>query len=193
MRSLILASTSRYRRQLLERLGIPFTTANPGVDETPVAGEPASKLAVRLAVAKARTVQANDSVVIGSDQTAALDGELLGKPGTRENTVRQLSRLSGRAVTFHSGICVRDSADGREFSETVAVDVLFRDLSDAEIAAYVDAENPFDCAGGFKSEGLGVALFERIDSSDPSALIGLPLIRLCALLRKCGIDPLRKL
>lgn len=187
MPRLVLASTSRYRRDLLERLRLPFDVARPEVDETPLAGEAPRALAVRLAEAKARAVaaRAGDAWALGSDQVADLGGEPLGKPGQRDAAIRQLRAMSGRSVRFHTALCLAH-ADGRAFSAIDLTEVRFRSLGEAEIARYVDAEQPFDCAGSFKSEGLGIALFEAIENRDPSALVGLPLIATCELLRKAG-------
>ncbi|QDH70523.1 Maf family protein [Marilutibacter alkalisoli] len=184
---LILASTSLYRRELLARLRLPFETARPETDESPLSGESPGALARRLAVAKAQAVAAVHPAawVIGSDQVAELDGQPLGKPGGREAAIAQLSAMSGRAMQFHTGVClVRADTDAH-----VAVDVTtvrLRKLSGAEIARYVDAEQPFDCAGSFKCEGLGICLFEAVESRDPTALVGLPLIETARLLREAG-------
>jgi septum formation protein len=187
---LILASTSRYRRELLQRLRLPFEVVAPEVDETPQPGEAPGALALRLALAKARAVhrQRPDAVVIGSDQVADLDGEPIGKPHTHERAVQQLGRLSGRSVVFQTGVAV--AAPGLEQALLAPVLVRFRALSAAEIEHYLRTEQPYDCAGSAKSETLGIALLEAIDSDDPTALVGLPLIRTCALLRAAGIDPL---
>lgn len=188
MPRLILASTSRYRRELLERLRLPFDVARPDVDETALPGESPRDLAIRLAEAKARAVarqHASDSWALGSDQVADVDGHALGKPGGREAAIAQLQAMSGRVVRFHTALCLAH-ADGRNFAGLDLTEVHFRALADAEIERYVDAEQPFDCAGSFKSEGLGITLFERIDNRDPTALIGLPMIAACDLLRKAG-------
>lgn len=180
---LILASTSPYRRQLLQRLALPFECVRPEVDETPLRAESPGQLVRRLARAKAGSVGA-DAWVIGSDQAADLDGRILGKPGGREAAVAQLQAMAGRTVQFHTAVCLR-----RGEHELAAVDltrVRFRALTAAEIERYVDAEQPFDCAGSFKCEGLGIALFEAIDTHDPTALVGLPLIALAGLLRQAG-------
>lgn len=189
---LILGSTSRYRRELLERLGLPFTVVAPRVDESPRTGERPAELALRLALEKARAVAAlhPDAVVIGADQVADLDGEAIGKPGDHERAVAQLRRMSGRRVVFQTALAVARPAVGFERALLAAVQVRFRSLSDAEIERYLRAEQPYDCAGSAKSEGLGVALLEAIESDDPTALVGLPLIRTCMLLREAGIDPL---
>ena len=185
---LVLASTSRYRRELLERLRLPFDVARPDVDETALPGESPRDLAIRLAEAKARAVarqHASDSWALGSDQVADVDGHALGKPGGREAAIAQLQAMSGRVVRFHTALCLAH-ADGRNFAGLDLTEVHFRALADAEIERYIDAEQPFDCAGSFKSEGLGITLFERIDNRDPTALIGLPMIAACDLLRKAG-------
>jgi septum formation protein len=183
---LVLASTSRYRRELLERLRLPFEAARPEVDEAPRPGESPDRLATRLAVAKAEAVAARypDAWVIGSDQVADLDGSALGKSGGREAAIAQLRAMSGRAVAFRTAVCLA-RGDVRWTAADVTL-VRFRQLGDAEIARYVDAEQPFDCAGSFKSEGLGIALFEAIETRDPSALVGLPLIATARLLRQAG-------
>lgn len=190
--SLILASTSRYRHELLARLGLPFAAVGPKIDETRRAGEPAEAMVRRLAREKARTVAAQypSAWVIGSDQCAVLDDQVLGKPGTHERAFAQLRAASGRSVVFHTGLCLMCIEQGFEHTVEVPFTVHFRKLEDAEIEHYLAKEKPYDCAGSFKSEGLGIALFEALEGSDPSALIGLPLIALCALLRKAGLDPL---
>ena len=190
--ALILASTSRYRRELLDRLRLTFTVASPEVDETPLPGEQPAALAQRLALAKARAVAAKhpEAIVIGSDQVADLDGTPIGKPGTHERAVQQLRAMSGRSVVFQTGVAVVCEARGFAAAALVPVTVRFRTLSDAEIEHYLRTEQPYDCAGSAKSETLGVALLDAIESDDPSALVGLPLIRTCALLRQAGIDPL---
>lgn len=188
-RSLVLGSTSRYRRELLARLGLPFDVAAPAVDETPLAGEAPRALALRLALAKARAVAAAhpQAVVIGSDQVADLDGEPLGKPGNHERATAQLRRMRGQTVVFHTALAVVCQSTGFEQVDLAPVRVRFRDLSDAEIERYLHAEQPYDCAGSAKSEGLGIALLDAIDSDDPTALIGLPLIRTCRMLRAAGL------
>lgn len=183
---LVLASTSPYRRELLQRLRLPFECARPEVDETPLPGEEVAALVKRLAAAKAGAVaeaRAGDWVV-GSDQAAELDGRILGKPGGRDAAVAQLAAMSGRVVRFHTAVCLR--GPGRMLAASDLTRVHFRPLQRAEIERYVDAEQPFDCAGSFKCEGLGIALFEAIESHDPTALVGLPLIALCGLLRQAG-------
>jgi septum formation protein len=188
-RTLVLGSTSRYRRELLSRLNVPFEVAAPDVDETPLAGETPKALARRLAAAKARAVAQRfpQAIVIGSDQVADLDGEPLGKPGDHDNAVRQLRRMRGREVVFQTALCVVCLDSGFAQHELAPVRVRFRDLSDAEIERYLRLEQPYDCAGSAKSEGLGIALLESIDNDDPTALVGLPLIRTCRLLRAAGL------
>jgi len=188
-RSLVLGSTSRYRQELLQRLRIPFSVATPDVDETPLAGEAPAALAMRLALAKARAVASAfpQAVVIGSDQVADLDGVPLGKPGTHERAFSQLRQMRGRTVIFQTAVAVVCLASGFEQSSLAAVKVRFRQLSDEAIENYLQAEQPYDCAGSAKSEGLGIALLEAIDSDDPTALIGLPLIRTCTLIEAAGI------
>jgi septum formation protein len=188
-RPLILGSTSRYRRELLERLHLPFEVQAPEVDETPLAGEPPEALARRLALAKARAVAARhpEAVVIGSDQVADLAGEPLGKPGTHDRAVEQLRRMRGRTVIFQTALSVVCQASGFEMSDLAAVQVRFRALTDAEIETYLRLEEPYDCAGSAKSEGLGIALLESINNDDPTALVGLPLIRTARLLRAAGL------
>ena len=190
MPPLILASTSPYRRELLSRLRLPFEAVAPDVDESALPGEAPGALAERLALAKARAVAARHpgAVVIGSDQVADLDGEAIGKPGTHERAVEQLRRMSGRQVVFQTAVAV--VAPGLAAIERAEVRVRFRVLSDASIEAYLRTDRPYDCAGSAKVESLGVALLEAVDSDDPTALIGLPLIRTCALLRRAGLDPL---
>lgn len=189
-RLLILGSTSRYRRELLERLGLPFEVVAPGVDESPLPAETPRDLAMRLALAKARAVSRAhpQAVVIGSDQVADLAGLPLGKPGSHERAVEQLRAMRGQTVVFQTALAVVCEATGFESVDLAPVRVVFRDLSDAEIERYLRIEQPYDCAGSARSEGLGIALLERIDSDDPTALIGLPLIRTCRLLRAAGVE-----
>ena len=188
-RALVLGSTSRYRQELLQRLRIPFSVAAPDVDETPLPGEAPAALAMRLALAKARAVASAfpQAVVIGSDQVADLDGVPLGKPGTHERAVAQLHQMRGRTVIFQTAVAVVCLASGFEQASLAAVKVRFRQLSDEAIENYLQTEQPYDCAGSAKSEGLGIALLESIDSDDPTALIGLPLIRTCQLIEAAGI------
>lgn len=192
MPHLILGSTSAYRRALLERLGLPFATERPEVDESPLPGESPRALAERLALAKAEAVLARiegdgpaDAWVIGSDQVAELDGEPLGKPGSHAAAVTQLRAMSGREVRFLTALCLAGPG-GRRLQTLDITTVSFRALGDDEIERYVTREQPLDCAGSFKSEGLGIALFDRIDNRDPTALIGLPLIATAQLLREAG-------
>lgn len=188
-RLLILGSTSRYRHALLSRLRIPFDVVAPEVDETPLTGESPLALASRLALAKAHAVAQlhPQAVVIGSDQVADLHGEPLGKPGNHARAVEQLRGMRGQTVIFQTAVAVVCHANGFTQMEVAPVRVRFRDLSDAEIEAYLQAEQPYDCAGSAKSEGLGIALLDAIDNDDPTALIGLPLIRTCRMLRDAGI------
>lgn len=189
---LILASSSRYRAALLERLGLPFRALAPEVDETPLAGESPRELVARLAASKAEAGAraVSDALVIGSDQVAELDGRILGKPGTVERAQAQLAALSGREVVFHTGLCLFDTRDGSRQQTVVDTPVRFRALTDAQIRDYVARERPLDCAGAFKSEGLGIALFERLGGVDPNALVGLPLIELCTMLQRAGLPVL---
>ena len=189
---LVLASSSRYRRALLEQLRLPFASASPHIDETPLPGEAVPALVARLALAKARALADKfpDALIIGSDQACALDGHILGKPGNAENARIQLQTCSGRRVTFHTGLVLYDvqRADWQHAVDTYTVQ--FRDLSAAEIARYVELEQPFDCAGSFKVEGLGITLFSALEGKDFNSLIGLPLLSLCAMLRAAGLNPL---
>ncbi|WP_102284042.1 Maf family protein [Ottowia massiliensis] len=187
--ALVLASTSRYRRELLARLALPFETAAPDVDETPRAGEAPRELALRLALEKAQAVAARkpQAIVIGSDQVADLHGQPLGKPGTHERAAAQLARMSGQTVLFHTAVAVVQASRGFAQSSLATVTVRFRTLDAATIERYLLAEQPYDCAGSAKSEGLGIALLQAIESVDPTALIGLPLIRTAQLLRAAGL------
>jgi septum formation protein len=212
---LILASTSRYRRELLSRLGLAFEVRAPGTDEAAIPGETPARMAERLAEAKARSIapeapatvsllarsngtlrvgqhadRSLETVVIGSDQVASLEGVLLRKPGTHAVALQQLDACQGKTVLFHTAVHVLDTASGRYWSHTDQTDVTFARLPRPALERYLEIEQPYDCVGSFKAEGLGVALFERIDSRDPTALIGLPLIWLAAALRSAGIDPL---
>lgn len=188
-RQIILASTSVYRRELLERLRLPFTVIASQVDEAALPGEGPAPLARRLALAKAQAVAAQhpECLVIGSDQVADLHGEALGKPGTHARAVAQLQRMRGQTVVFQTAVAVVCQATGFAQTELAAVKVQFRDLSDDQIEHYLLAEQPYDCAGSAKSEGLGIALLARIDNDDPTALVGLPLIRTCHLLEAAGL------
>lgn len=188
--NLVLASTSRYRRELLSRLQIPFSVADPGIAESAQPGEPPERMATRLAQAKALVVAAMhpDAIVIGCDQVAESGGQILGKPGDRENAARQLRGLSGREAVFHTAICVHSEKARKTSTRVVPCRVKFRALDDATIERYLLREQPYDCAGSAKSEGLGIALIERMETEDPTALIGLPLIALVDLLAEHGMQ-----
>ncbi|WP_281416154.1 Maf-like protein [Collimonas antrihumi] len=189
---LILGSSSRYRKELLSRLQIPFEVVVPDIDETPLPGESPEATALRLAQEKARTVAlaAPNALVIGSDQVATLDGEQIGKPGSHENALAQLRKMRGRRVIFHTALCLWDSRQSQAGQaaqiENVQTFVTFRDLPDAELEAYLRIEQPYDCAGSAKNEGLGIAILEKIESTDPTALTGLPLIALTGMLRRAA-------
>jgi septum formation protein len=186
---LILASSSTYRRELLQRLQLPFTVDVPAIDETPLPGESPSATALRLARDKAAAVASRHpgSLVIGSDQVATLDDEQIGKPGSHEAALAQLRKMRGREVIFHTALCLWDGRSGTHQLEDIRTVVRFRDLPDAELDAYLRIEQPYDCAGSAKNEGLGIAILERIDASDPTALTGLPLIALTGMLRAAGV------
>lgn len=188
-RPLVLASTSRYRRELLSRLGLPFTAVAPDADETPLPGEAPAATALRLASEKARSVASAwpRALIVGSDQVADADGVAVGKPGTAAAARAQLARLSGRTVVFHTGVALLDAASGSCQTALVDVRSRFRPLSSATIDAYLVREQPYDCAGSVKSEGLGIALFEAIESDDPTALVGLPLISVVRMLGAAGV------
>ncbi|EPF6610800.1 Maf family protein [Klebsiella aerogenes] len=192
MSNLLLASTSPWRRMLLEKLSLSFECAAPEVNETPLPGESARQLVVRLAQAKAQALASRfpQHLIIGSDQVCVLDGDITGKPHTEENAYRQLRKASGTIVTFYTGLALYNSANGHLQTECEPFDVHFRHLSDQEIEAYIRKENPLQCAGSFKSEGLGITLFERLEGRDPNSLVGLPLIALCQMLRREGFNPL---
>jgi len=189
MPQLILASTSRYRRELLTRLRLPFEAVAPDVDETALPGEAPASTALRLAEVKARAVAGRypDALIIGSDQVAAHGNERFGKPVRRDNAVAQLRQMRGKEVVFHTGLCLLDSASNRVQLSCVDTHVGFRDLSDAEIASYLDREDALNCAGSAKSEGLGISLLSYLRGDDPNALVGLPLIALCGMLRAEGL------
>ena len=191
-RPLVLGSTSTYRRELLSRLHLPFDVAAPQIDETPLANETPLELARRLALSKAYAVAARfpDAVVIGSDQVADMGGEPLGKPGTHDRATAQLRRMRGQTVVFQTAVAVVCAASGFEQLEVAPVKVTFRNLSDEEIESYLRAEQPYDCAGSARSEGLGIALLDAINSDDPTALVGLPLIRTCRMIRAAGVKVL---
>jgi septum formation protein len=187
---IVLASTSPFRRELLARLGLPFLTASPDVDETPLPGEAPETTAMRLSESKARAVAARhpEALIIGSDQVACLDGRVFGKPGSHDNAVRQLRSMRGRSVNFFTGLCLLNARTGQARLRGVPTLVTFRDLDDDEIERYLRKEQPYNCAGSAKSEGLGIALIARMAGEDPNALIGLPLIALCDLFREEGIN-----
>lgn len=191
-RRLVLASTSVYRRALLERLGLPFDCARPDTDETPLPGEAPAATALRLAEAKARAVRDRfpDALILGSDQVASCDGERMDKPGTHENAVRQLAALSGRTARFDTGVALLDAASGRHEATVVPCEVTFRHLTASRIEDYLRREQPYDCAGSAKSEALGIALIERMSTDDPTSLVGLPLIAVTRLLEDAGFPVL---
>ncbi|MDB5992241.1 MAG: maf [Herbaspirillum sp.] len=190
---IVLGSSSSYRRELLSRLGLPFEVITPDIDETAFAGEAPETTALRLAQEKARAISLRllppGALIIGSDQVATLDGEQIGKPGNHENALRQLQKMRGRRVIFHTALCLWDSTGSEPViqTENVQTFVSFRDLPDHELDAYLRIEQPYDCAGSAKNEGLGVAILEKIESSDPTALTGLPLIALSTMLRQRGV------
>jgi len=187
MYQIVLGSTSIYRKAILEKLQVPFETAKPNIDETPLAGESPEALVARLAEIKAKAVNAGtERLVIGSDQVAVLDGEILGKPGSKDKAIEQLLSSSGKKVSFLTGLCLLNTTTGNCQTEVDVFNVHFRRLSKAVIESYVEKESPLDCAGSFKSEGLGIALFSKLEGNDPNSLIGLPLIRLVAMLEKEG-------
>lgn len=189
MPKLVLGSTSPFRRELLARLAVPFECDKPEVDETAEPCESPEQLVTRLAESKARAVGARhpEALVIGSDQVACIEGEILGKPGGRDAAIDQLSRAAGKVVTFYTGLCLLNASDGRAQVYCEPFRVHFRPLNRDQITRYVDKEQPFNCAGSFKSEGLGISLFERLEGDDPNALIGLPLIRLISMLAREGV------
>ena len=188
-RRLVLASTSPYRRELLRRLGLPFDMADPLVDETPIAGESPAELAERLALAKASAVAPafRGALIIGSDQVAYRDGQIFGKPLGPERAAAQLRAMRGHSIVFHTAVCLFDAATGRHALRAEATEVRFRALTDSEIERYLEREQPYHCAGSAKVEGLGISLLEYMRGDDPNALIGLPLIALCELLRQAGV------
>lgn len=192
MSNIILASTSPYRRALLEKLGLAFECAAPGVDETPQPGEAPRHLVLRLAQAKAQSLADRypNHLIIGSDQVCVLDGEIAGKPLTEERAFQQLMKARGNIITFYTGLALYNSATGHLQTECEPFDVHFRRLSEQEITDYLRKERPLNCAGSFKSEGLGIALFERLEGRDPNTLVGLPLIALCQMLRREHCNPL---
>jgi len=185
---IVLASTSPFRKELLQRLGIDFETAAPDIDESALADETPEALVARLAVAKAQTIgQSHQGLIIGSDQVATTGSDILGKPGTHENAVEQLRKLSGKLVTFYTGLCLLNSATGETQIDVIPFRVQFRELDEQQIERYLRADQPYNCAGSFKSEGLGITLFARMEGNDPTALIGLPLIRLTGMLAQAGV------
>lgn len=190
MLGIVLASSSPYRRALLDRLGIAYESASPGIDETPLGEETAESLTLRLAINKARALEGRypHHLIIGSDQVALLDGKPVSKPGTHAAAFAQLQRCSGQCITFATSLCLLNSASGALQTAVEHFHVNFRQLTDAQIERYLHAEQPYDCAGSFKVEGLGISLFESLRGDDPNSLIGLPLIRLCQMLAKEGIE-----
>lgn len=192
MKPIVLASTSPFRRSLLEKLGLPFIAAAPQVDETPRLGEDARQLVTRLAQAKAQALKEHypEHLIIGSDQVCVLNNQIAGKPHTEENAVQQLLQARGTIVTFYTGLALYNSQNGQLQTLCEPFDVHFRHLSEEEIRRYVQKEQPLQCAGSFKSEGLGITLFNRLEGKDPNTLIGLPLISLCEMLRNEGCNPL---
>lgn len=187
---LILGSTSPFRKELLNKLGLNFTTDAPDIDETRLEGEQPQEFVQRLALEKAKAVaeRHTDALIIGSDQVACIGSEILGKPGNRDRAIAQLTQAAGQRVSFYTGLCLYNSDRGESQVVCEPFHVYFRQLSQAQIERYLDAEEPFNCAGSFKSEGLGISLFERLEGDDPNALIGLPLIRLIAMLEREGIS-----
>jgi septum formation protein len=189
---LVLGSTSRYRRELLERLGLPFEVAAPDCDETPLPGESAADTASRLARLKAQSLAARfpGALIIGSDQVALLDGQQLGKPGNYERAFAQLTAMRGKTLVFHTALALYNAANGHTQEAVVPWRVTMRDYSDGEIDRYLKREQPYDCAGSAKTEGLGIAMIGAMEGSDPAAIIGLPLIELCHMLRREGYEVL---
>ncbi len=190
MRTLVLGSTSPYRRELMQRLQYPFETAAPDIDETRKAHESPQAMVSRLSLEKAQAVAVNytDALIIGSDQCAVLGQDVIGKPGTHEKAVQQLCNASGKTVNFLTGLCLLDTATGRYQLDVIPFEVSFRVLTVAEIQRYLEKDQPYNCAGSFRSESLGITLFKRMRGDDPTALMGLPLIRLSAMLRQVGVD-----
>lgn len=185
---IVLASTSPFRKELLQRIGIDFETAAPDIDESPLPGEAPENLVKRLSEAKAHVIgKIRPGLIIGSDQVASVGDEILGKPGTHENAVAQLRKLSGKLVTFQTGLCLLNSASNQAQVDIIPFRVQFRELDAQQIERYLQADQPYNCAGSFKSEGLGITLFERMEGEDPTALIGLPLIRLTDMLMQAGL------
>lgn len=192
-RTIVLGSTSPFRKTLLEKLNIPFECAKPNIDETAKESESPIALVERLAIEKAKAITGfSDALIIGSDQVALCDGKILGKPHNFENAVKQLTQFSGKAVIFYTGLCVLDSANNTVHSLVEPFTVHFNDLSQNEIENYINAEEPFNCAGSFKSEGLGICLFKKLEGDDPNSLIGLPLIKLISLFKQHNFDVLKE-
>lgn len=189
---IILASTSKYRKSLLEKLGISFVCESPNIDEYSLLNESAKQMAERLAIQKARAVASHhrSGIIIGSDQTASLDQQILGKPGNFDNARIQLLNCSGKTIRFHTGLCLIDANTMKQRSVVEDYDVTFKELTMTQIEYYLNREKPFDCAGSFKSEGMGIALFKSLEGRDPNSLVGLPLIALCELLHSFGVDVL---
>ncbi len=187
---LILASTSPFRKAILDKLGIEFETASPETDETALDNETPQQLVERLSIAKAKAIadKIDNALVIGSDQVSIINGEIIGKPHTHENAVKQLQNASGKTVTFYTGLCLYNSTSHTFQSEVVPFNVVFRELSDQQIESYLKKETPYNCAGSFKSEALGIVLFEKLEGDDPNTLMGLPLIRLVKMLEKEGFS-----
>lgn len=194
MKKIVLGSTSPFRKNLLEKLNLPFNCAKPNINETALTGETPQALVERLAIEKAQTVASEfpDALIIGSDQVAVCDGEILGKPHNFDNGVKQLTQFSNKAVTFYTGLCVLDSTSNTIKSLVEPFIVHFNKLSLTDIKNYLNAEQPYNCAGSFKSEGLGICLFEKLEGDDPNTLIGLPLIKLVSLLKAHGVDVLNE-
>ena len=192
MLSLVLGSSSRYRKQLLDKLGLPFTQDSPDIDETPKADESAAALVERLAVDKAKALADKypNSLIIGSDQVATFSGRIIGKPHTKDNAKSQLMQFSGQSVTFLTGLCLYNSQTGEHQSLVEPFNVHFKTLTERQIERYIELEQPLDCAGSFKSEGLGITMFSQLEGRDPNSLIGLPLIALTEMLINEGMDPL---
>ncbi|HGN1705918.1 TPA: nucleoside triphosphate pyrophosphatase [Providencia rettgeri] len=192
MKSIILASTSEFRQTLLKKLGLPFLAAPPNIDESPILQESAQALVIRLSHAKAQALanQYPQHLIIGSDQVCVIDGNIVGKPHNFDNAFKQLKAASGNKITFYTGLCLLDTETGKFNVQCELFDVYFRQLNDNEITNYLHKEEPYQCAGSFKSEGLGITLFERLSGRDPNTLIGLPIILLLEMLRHHGVNPL---
>lgn len=189
MKKVVLASTSPFRAEILKKTGLAFSQTSPDCDETPLEGESHQQLVMRLAEVKARSIAKNheNSLIIGSDQVAELDGRILGKPGDHDSAIEQLTTCSGCKVVFHTGICLFDTSSDLCQVDEVLYSVWFRELTELQIERYLQAEKPYNCAGSFKSEALGITLFSKFEGDDPNALVGLPLIKLCDMLMHCGV------